>query len=194
MPDHDPAGKAALRRRLLAARRTLDPAGEREAAAGLDTQVMALAGPDPRTVCAYVSTQGEPPTGRLLEHLARTGHRVLLPVLLPDLDLDWAAWEPGTSLLPRRFGLLEPSGPRLGSAAVASAGMVVCPGLAGSPAGARLGRGGGSYDRVLSRTTDTVLRVLLLHDAEVRDDVPTDPHDQPVDVLVTPRRTVWCRP
>ncbi len=191
MPDHDPARKPALRRRLLTARaaRSVD---QQEAATSLSTQVMALVGPEPRTVCAYVSTDGEPPTDRLLAELVRAGHRVLLPVLLPDLDLDWAAWESGTSLLPGRFGLLEPTGPRLGGAAPAAAGVVVCPGLAGSPIGARLGRGGGSYDRALARTTDGALRVLLLHDAEVLDDVPTDPHDQPVHVLVTPRRTVWC--
>lgn len=193
MSDHDLTDKPAMRRRLAAARAALGDAGQ-EAAQGLSTQVMALVGPGPRTVCAYVSTAGEPPTGRLLDELGDAGHRVLLPVLLPDLELDWAVWEAGTSLLPGRFGLLEPTGPRLGSGAVTAAGLVVCPGLAGSPTGTRLGRGGGSYDRALCRTTDTVLRVLLLHDSEVRDAVPSDPHDQPVDVLVTPRRTVWCRP
>lgn len=181
-----------MRRRQLAARAALDPAMARESAAGLSTRVTALVGPEPRTVCAYVSTDGEPPTGRLLDALVDAGHRVLLPVLLPDLDLDWTAWGQGTPLLPGRFGLREPSGSRLGREAVARAGVVICPGLAGSLTGARLGRGGGSYDRVLSRTADTVLRVLLLHDFEVRDDVPTDPHDQPVDALVTSRRTLWC--
>jgi len=192
VPDHDPARKPALRRQLLAARAAVSSVAQQQAATGLSTQMTALVGPHPRTVCAYVSTAGEPPTGRVLEQLVRAGHQVLLPVLLPDLDLDWAPWEPGTSLLPGRYGLLEPPGPRLGSAAPAAADVVMCPGLAGSPAGARLGRGGGSYDRALARTTDTALRVLLLHDAEILDDVPTDPHDQPVHVLVTPRRTVWC--
>ena len=86
---------------------------------------------------------------------------------------------------------MEPDGPRLGRAAVAAADLVVCPGLAADSHGARLGRGGGSYDRVLARTP--ARRVLLLHDAEILDSVPAQPHDQRVDVIVTPVRTVVCR-
>lgn len=191
-PGDDPAGKPALRRRLLAARAGPDPAVRPQDGAALAARVGDLVGADHRTVCAYVSTTGEPPTGALLDALAHAGHRVLLPVLLPDLDLDWAEWTPETPLLRGRFGLREPSGPRLGTDAVGQAAVVVCPGLAGSPAGDRLGRGGGSYDRALARTGGDALRVLLLHDAEVLADVPTGPHDQPVHALVTPRRTVLC--
>jgi 5-formyltetrahydrofolate cyclo-ligase len=67
----------------------------------------------------------------------------------------------------------------------------VCPGVAGSRAGDRLGRGGGSYDRALARSAPTTLRCLLLYDDEVVDAVPTDAHDERVDVLVTPTRTLW---
>jgi 5-formyltetrahydrofolate cyclo-ligase len=68
---------------------------------------------------------------------------------------------------------------------------MVCPGLAADRSGGRLGRGGGSYDRALARTR--ARRVLLLHDGEVLDSVPAQPHDQPVDVIVTPTRTLVCR-
>jgi 5-formyltetrahydrofolate cyclo-ligase len=77
------------------------------------------------------------------------GGRLLLPVLLDDGDLDWAVYS-GT-LVPGPRGLLEPDGPRLGVDAIREASLVVVPALAISAAGVRLGRGGGSYDRVLSR-------------------------------------------
>ncbi|MBA3308769.1 MAG: 5-formyltetrahydrofolate cyclo-ligase, partial [Nocardioidaceae bacterium] len=86
------------------------------------------------------------------------------------------------------------AGPALGVGAIEAASLVVCPGVAGDAAGRRLGRGGGSYDRVLSRLPETALRCLLLYDAEVLPVVPTDPHDQPVDVIVTPTRTIRCAP
>lgn len=193
MADHDPTPKALLRRQLLAARAAADPVQQGQERFELAARLLAVVGSGPRLVCAYVSTRGEPATDRVLAGLADAGHRVLLPVLLVDLDLDWATWEPGMQLARGRRGLHEPSGPRLGVDAVAGAEVVVCPGLAGTPSGARLGRGGGSYDRALSRTSAATLRVLLLHDREVRDEVPTDPHDQPVNVLVTPRRTIRCR-
>jgi 5-formyltetrahydrofolate cyclo-ligase len=183
-----PLSKAAVRRHLLARRRGRAVAADGPAVAA---RVIELLTTSSATVCAYVATAGEPPTAHLLDRLTAGGHRVLLPVLLPDLDLDWAALSPDEDLVPGRFGLHEPAGPRLGPDAVAQADLVVCPGLAGDLAGARLGRGGGSYDRALARTS--ARSVMLLHDDEVLDAVPAQPHDRPVDVIVTPTRTLVIR-
>ena len=104
-----------------------------------------------RTVAAYVSVGREPGTRALLDALRARGVRVLLPVLLPDNDLDWAAYEGPDALARAGRGLLEPAGPRLGPDAVTGADAVLLPGLAVDGGGMRLGRGGGSYDRVLAR-------------------------------------------
>ena len=63
--------------------------------------------------------------------------------------------------------------------------MLLVPGLAVSPAGDRLGRGGGCYDRALARAAGRPVAVLL-HDDEVGVDVPTEPHDRPVTHAITP--------
>lgn len=106
---------------------------------------------DAGTVAAYVSVGREPSTRALLERLHGAGTRVLLPVLLPDNDLDWALYEGAERLVKAGRGLLEPAGPRLGPEAVTAADTVLLPGLAVDRHGLRLGRGGGSYDRVLAR-------------------------------------------
>ena len=54
-----------------------------------------------------------------------------------------------TTCSPARLGLLEPDGERLGVDAIATADVVLVPGLAVAADGMRLGRGGGSYDRAL---------------------------------------------
>ena len=64
--------------------------------------------------------------------------------------------------------------------------MVLVPGLAASPAGDRLGRGGGSYDRALSRVPVGTPVGVLLHDDELDLVVPTEPHDRPVTHAATP--------
>jgi 5-formyltetrahydrofolate cyclo-ligase len=178
--------KRALRRRLLDGRRART-ADEIEAAAGA-IAAHALAW-DPvrraRTVAAYVSVGPEPGTGELVERLHAAGVRVLLPVVLPDLDVDWAVYAGPDSLATARLGLLEPTGPRLGVDAVLGADVLLVPGLAVSPAGVRLGRGGGCYDRVLARAADRPAAVLL-HDDEVGIDVPREPHDRPVTHAITP--------
>jgi 5-formyltetrahydrofolate cyclo-ligase len=137
-------------------------------------------------VAAYWALPGEPPTAPLIAALRRRGRRVLLPVLRPDGDLDWAAYDDTRSLAAAARGLAEPVGNRLGLGAVRDADVVVAPGLAVGADGIRLGRGGGSYDRALARVVPPTLVVCLLWDGELLDVVPTAPHDRPVDVAVTP--------
>jgi 5-formyltetrahydrofolate cyclo-ligase len=182
----DPA-KLALRDQILTARNRL---GVPElGAAGTAITGHLLAQPEVRraaTVAAYVSTAAEPGTGVLLDTLVGAGKRVILPLLLPDDDLDWAVYEGATALLPARRGILEPAGPALGRDAIATADVVLVPGLAVSATGVRLGRGGGSYDRALARVPTDTFTCVLLHDGEVGRDVPVAPHDRAVTAAVTP--------
>ncbi|MEU3222102.1 5-formyltetrahydrofolate cyclo-ligase [Streptomyces sp. NPDC006976] len=184
------SAKALLRRELLAARRLLTDQDAERAAAVLARHALAL--PEiggARTVAAYVSVGREPGTRALLDALRTRGVRVLLPVLLADNDLDWALYEGPGGLAKAGRGLLEPVGERLGPDAVLDADAVLLPGLAVDARGMRLGRGGGSYDRVLARLTAagaTPALVVLLYAAEVAARVPAEPHDFPVNAVVTP--------
>lgn len=184
------SAKSSLRRELLAARALLTKEDAARTAAVLAEAALRLPEmADARTVAAYVSVGREPGTRALLEALRGRGVRVLLPVLLADNDLDWAAYAGPEHLLPAGRGLLEPDGPRLGPGAVLDADAVLLPGLAVDGAGMRLGRGGGSYDRVLARLTAAGAHpslVVLLYDDEVVARVPSEPHDHPVDAVVTP--------
>jgi 5-formyltetrahydrofolate cyclo-ligase len=105
---------------------------------------------------------------------------VLLPRLLPDGDLGWAFYD--GSLVDGPRGLREPAGP---PADVRDASLVIVPALAVSRSGMRLGRGGGSYDRALARVSSAAT-VALLHDGELLDSVPSEPHDRPVHAVITP--------
>jgi 5-formyltetrahydrofolate cyclo-ligase len=150
-----------------------------------------LAAPEVRraaTVAAYVSVGREPGTGVLLESLADAGKRVILPQLQPDNDLDWATYAGPDSLVSARRGLLEPTTPALGFDAVATADVVIVPGLAVDRTGLRLGRGGGSYDRALGRVPVGTFTCVVLNDDEILDAVPAAPHDRRVTAAVTEQR------
>jgi 5-formyltetrahydrofolate cyclo-ligase len=183
-----------LRRGFLSVRSGLTSDDVRETAAALAARALELpelaqAG----TVAAYVSVGSEPGTLALLDALLARGVRVLLPVLMADNDLDWGAYAGADSLVLVRHGgkmaLLEPAGERLGPEAVRDADAVLLPGLAVDARGMRLGRGGGSYDRVLARLersgADPAL-VVLLYDTEIVERVPEEEHDRPVHAVVTP--------
>jgi 5-formyltetrahydrofolate cyclo-ligase len=62
----------------------------------------------------------------------------------------------------------------------------VVPALAVDHRGARLGRGGGYYDRALSHARPDATLVAVLFDDELVDHLPAEPHDRPVDAVVTP--------
>ncbi|MFD9972303.1 5-formyltetrahydrofolate cyclo-ligase [Streptomyces sp. NPDC059017] len=182
--------KGTVRSELLDARRLLSPEDVREASLVLARHALEL--PElatARTVAAYVSVGREPGTRALLDALRTRGVRVLLPVLLDDNDLEWAVYEGPDRLVPARRGLMEPDGPLLGHKAVLEADTVLLPGLAVDERGMRLGRGGGSYDRVLARLEAAAARpalVVLLYANEVVARVPEEPHDHPVHAVVTP--------
>ena len=63
--------------------------------------------------------------------------------------------------------------------------VVVVPGVAFTAHGARLGQGGGWYDRYLAATRPDCIAVGVCFREQLRDDLPTEPHDVGVDVVVT---------
>lgn len=182
-----------MRDQLLTARGRRPLAEVAEMGALLADRVLAL--PEVRraaSVAAYVSIGTEPGTGLLLDALSAAGKRVLLPRLatttdaLPGWDLDWSVYHGPTSLAPAPFGLLEPLGQLLGVGAIATADVVLVPGLAVSEAGMRLGRGAACYDRALARVPTGTFTCVLLYADEVGRAVPVEAHDLPVTAVATP--------
>jgi 5-formyltetrahydrofolate cyclo-ligase len=183
--------KVALRRHLAAKRQQKDDT-QRSAAgrlirdAVLELPEIQMAG----TVAAYMSVGTEPDTHGLVYALWKRGTYVLLPLLRPDFDLDWASYEGPDSLAAGPRGLLEPTEPPRGLNAVTSADLVIVPALAVDRSGMRLGRGGGSYDRALARVGAAVPTVALIYDDELLDEVPSGHLDQRVRMVAQPREGI----
>ncbi|KGN36511.1 5-formyltetrahydrofolate cyclo-ligase [Knoellia subterranea] len=170
--------KAELRPQLLATRHALCAARDRSAdnhavatlARRLVEDLGLAAG---STVAAYEAMRTEPPTAATIDALAAHGIRVIVPITLPDNDLDWCVAEDE-----RRMPL--------GPDAISTAGLVLVPGLAADRSGVRLGRGGGSYDRALARRGTDARVLVVLHPGELLDAaLPADDFDQPVDGVLT---------
>ncbi|MCA1704623.1 MAG: 5-formyltetrahydrofolate cyclo-ligase, partial [Actinobacteria bacterium] len=131
----DEEAKWELRRRFAAARRAV-PAAVREAeSAALAAARLPLGLPG--TVCAYWPVDAEPGSPALLDALVCRGCQVLLPVVgspgagvaarSDPAPLDWAEYTGVGSLRVGPFGLYEPTGPRLGCAAITTAVLVLVP-------------------------------------------------------------------
>lgn len=178
------AAKAALRPELLATRRAIvagrdrDEDDRRLAAHVLDLLRERDIEPGD-TVAAYEAFRTEPPTAATTDALVAHGIRVVVPITLPDNDLDWC-------------DVTDPSRMPSGPDTIAAARLVLVPALSADTTGTRLGRGGGSYDRALARRRPDVAVVVALHPGELRDTpLPADDHDEPVDGVVTADGVTW---
>lgn len=174
--------KQALRRELIARRRSISP--ETREAAGRAVAERLLALPALRAagrIALYAALEDELPTRPAFEALSVLSCRRLLPRIVGD-GLEFAAVETWSDLQPGRFGVLTPPAAAAAEQMVAGDVMLI-PGVAFGPAGERLGRGGGYYDRACARPGP--LRVGLAFQLQLVDALPLDSHDRPVNAIVT---------
>jgi 5-formyltetrahydrofolate cyclo-ligase len=142
------------------------------------------------TVAAYVPMPNEPGGPELPDALVPSVGRLLLPIWRDDSDLDWAAYDGDLHASERRPH--EPRGPRLGLDAIRDATVLIVPALAVDHDGMRLGRGGGSYDRVLARLASTTVALALVYPDEIlTEPVPAEPHDRRVHGALTTDGVHW---
>ena len=123
--------------------------------------------------------------------------RALLPVLLDEAGAPlgaprWGLWEAGQALVTLGRPPAQPVGEARGAESLKEADLIVIPALAASADGTRLGQGGGWYDRALMHRSPTTPVVAVIFDDEVVEAglIPAEPHDVPVDAIVTPTRTI----
>jgi len=179
-------GKIARRRLALSRRRDAGPDGGDEDRCSHLLALCALRGA--RTVAAYLALPGEPDPAGAVARWVAGGLTVLLPVLLGDGDLAFA--DARGSLRDGLRGTTEPAGPATREW-IAEADLVIAPALGVDLSGARLGRGGGSYDRAMRRARPDAVRVALVRDGEVGPALPVEPHDVRVHAAVSPAGVWW---
>jgi len=126
-----------------------------------------------RCVMLYAPMPGEVDVGPVIRRCLDARLKVCLPrtgwdsgVMDPALVADWP-----TGMVETRHGLMQPPD-NASLIELESIDLVVVPGLAFDRHGARLGRGGGFYDRFLARRGLTALRVGVAFDAQIVDSIP----------------------
>lgn len=175
--------KSALRQRMREMRGGLTPEGLSLGGRAVADRVLAL--PElavPTTVCVYLSVRRELPTADLVAALLARGHTVVVPRVIDGTSMELRVLvEP---LVTGAMGIPTSDGPLVNHVPV-----VICPGLAFDPDGARLGYGAGYYDRWLSAHPATIAIGVVVDDGLITG-VPVDPHDHLMSVVVSPTRTI----
>ncbi len=146
-----------------------------------------------RGFATYLSIGNEFPTDRILRALFGAGAYVGVPRFHKNVrQYMWNAFTPMDALVSGHMGIPEPRDARLLDAAMVEVAFV--PGLAFDVCGGRIGYGGGVYDRLLPKLRASTLRIALAYDFQVMKEVlPQEEHDLPMDYIVTEKQWIDCR-
>jgi len=179
--------KKLLRERMRSTRRAIEPANRATWGLQIRDRVLGL-GEIARaaSVFAYVSHQSEVPTHELIRELLRRGKVISVPKIVDRAAMNAVQIAGLDPLRENAYGILEPA------MKVAFGGTIdVCltPGLAFTPSGDRLGYGRGYYDRFLAEHPRS-LAVAPAFECQLVEHLPTEPHDRPMDVIVTESRLI----
>ncbi len=178
--------KRDLRAGARAARAALSPQARESASAEIARLVLDL--PEAaaaRAVLAYAAMPEEVDPAGIVAALRARGARIALPrVCGPGaLALHWV--EDDEELPPGHAGIAEPA-ESCAWAAPDEFDLVLVPGVAFDAGCARLGFGGGFYDALLPSLSPGAVTIGLAYDEQMVDEVPREPHDEHVLIVVTP--------
>ena len=132
-----------------------------------------------RVVALFSPLGYEPDIWPLVESLAGTVS-VVLPRVEGDV-MNFYVYD-RNSMAVGSFGINEPqSGVKVEACEIDA---VVVPGLAFTVDGARMGRGKGFYDKYLSQSDFSALKIGVCYHEQIIPHIPTEPHDVPMDVVI----------
>ena len=175
--------KKSLRATAMAARVGHDPVKCGEA---LAVHVLRAMPPPGAVVAGFWPLDGEIDVRPLLTLLRDRGHEIVLPITpRRGNPLTFGLWSPGDTLIPERFGTMRPIGPERVPQ------FVLVPLLAFDRTGARLGYGGGFYDRTLPLLPGR-FALGCAFAAQMVDEVPVGPYDIRLDAVATENGIMRC--
>ncbi len=192
LPSFEPSrDKKLLRRQLQAERQSLLDRHQR--AVQLQEVLMVwLIGRKEQTIGAYWPIKGEfdalPALYRWSE--AQPGRQLGLPVIDRETkQLRFHTWFPGCPMEEDAYGIPKPK-----DTEAFHPQLLLVPCVGYGPQGLRLGYGGGFYDRTLAGLTPKPVTVGLAYSHGFLPWLQGEPHDVPLDVMLTDEGCCWQAP
>lgn len=187
------SGKKSIRDQIRTKRRALSKTAVRAESDRICAHVLALPElHEASSVLLYLPIQGEVDTWPLCHHCWASGLEVLLPRCRanePGL-MDFFIVTDSSQLGPGTYGITEPLPNKARLCPAPKPEILFIPAVAFDSQGYRLGFGGGYYDRFLASSECLGLTIGLAYDFQILPNLPVEPWDFPVDIIITPTRTI----
>ena len=135
------------------------------------------------SVFCFVGALHEPDTMPILQGALSAGKQLLVPRIAGPGQMQLVPLQSLEQLQPGAFGILEPGQALPAVPAGSGVQLAVLPCLAAARSGARLGHGGGYYDRFLANYSGR--RLILCPEALLAQSLPTGPLDEPAQAVLT---------
>ncbi|MDG6218688.1 MAG: 5-formyltetrahydrofolate cyclo-ligase, partial [Candidatus Thermoplasmatota archaeon] len=147
---------------------------------------------DSTNILFYVSYDNEVCTHQLIKNSLSFGKKVYVPLSERKTHtLTISKLFDYNDLIPGTFGILEPKKEKQHLVPINVLDLILVPGIGFDKKGNRLGQGGGYYDWLLSKTKATA--IALAFEFQLVDLIPTEQHDQQVDIIVTEEQVIYCK-
>ncbi len=200
--------RGQLREQMKERRRALAPEEIVQKSAAIREKVLSMPELEQaELVCMYLSYGKEVDTRPLVAQLVAMGKRVAVPKVLGPGAMEFYCIQSLADCVPGAYGILEPKGgltvvspdvamlPDMTDTKAEALQsreahpVMLLPGLAFDHNGARMGYGGGYYDRYLARYPQ-LIKIALAYEFSVLAKLPIEPHDIPVDYIITEEQ-IW---
>ena len=188
------ARKSEVRRKTLARRDALSDKVRSEKSKAVMERLLKFANfLEARIVLFYMNSGSEVITEatirKALEHekivalpLIDQKERQIVPLKIDDLDRD---------IRSGYRGIREPIPQRCKVIPVKHVNLAIVPGIAFDERGGRIGYGTGFYDQFIPRLDVTTRKVALAFECQIVPQIPMEPHDRYVDIIVTEKRIIY---
>ena len=192
--------KKRLREKLLKARDSIPAELKSVKESEIETRLFSLDDfKHAKTILMYVSFRSEVATRTCINSIIKLGKKLVLPLVdTRHKVLKLYEVKSTDELKPGYMGILEPGILRYRRCSLKEVDIVIIPGTGFDPGGNRLGYGGGYYDKLLSMESrelaevNHITTIALAFEEQIGEEIPSEPHDIKVDMIVTDERVIKC--
>jgi len=138
-------------------------------------------------IMLFVNFKTEVSTREIIEDLLSQKKRVFIPLTVPETReiIVSELLDPKKDLILGNFNVLEPKEDAIRPVDPNILDLVIVPGVAFDKKGYRIGYGGGYYDRFLAKLPSHIPTISIAYELQLIDEVPIEPHDIPVQYIIT---------